>query len=803
MRRLRPLDKALLVTLVPLWTLFFALYVNRLVHGRGVVFVPLVVSASENADGYPTVSWIWRETGSAAPGLAVGDQLLRLGNADLRGVGPLGFLARSYEEVSSAALPVPISFLRTGEHHETLLGLRSIASSWQFLPFTLGFGVTAILVFLRLPDPRFARAFLLTGLAVSFSLMPFSGESRALIYTSMALLSVSSLLVFPLGLCLLLLFPDDGPSTSARLPVWPWLFAVSGPIVTSMRFGVPLPPVIGHRAYPIVLLAGGTAVLLLVTRHFRQAGPLSRRQLKWVLYGFYLGTVPTIVVGVVRVFYPSLGWLFYTLVPLALAFIPLCIFVAIVRFNLFDIDRLISATAAYTILSVLLLAGMLMVIPHLSQMASSIVGVDPAVGQTVFSLLLAALIVPGQRYLRPQIERLFFVERYALEQGVEHLLQELSGSEGPQALLTLAGERLDALLRPECCVMYGRAGDAYLPLFVRGRVVPPVVAARSLLIGMLQAKVAPVNVEHWRQRVTHGVVGPADYAVLDSLGAAVLLPIGRSETLAAFICLDQKRSGDVYTSTDLALLAAVADKVSGELLRFDEAEIRHQARAMQDALRRYVPEPIAARVVSGRGLEAGEREISVLFVDIRGYSTYSEGRTAEEIFSTVNRYTETVSRVVRQRGGTVVEFNGDGMMAVFGAPEPLAEKERSAVTAGREIVAAVRSLALGKTKPESQSLEVGVGIATGQAFVGNIQSVDRFIWSAIGNTTNLAARLQSLTRDLAAAMVIDARTWAAAGNAASDFESREQVPIRGRHQSEDVYVLPLTAPALRAPEASA
>jgi class 3 adenylate cyclase len=100
------------------------------------------------------------------------------------------------------------------------------------------------------------------------------------------------------------------------------------------------------------------------------------------------------------------------------------------------------------------------------------------------------------------------------------------------------------------------------------------------------------------------------------------------------VCLGQKRSGDVYTSTDLALLAAVADKVSGELRRFDEAEIRRQAQARQDALRRYVPGAVAAQVVSGQELEAGEREMSVLFVDIRGYTTYSEGRTAAEIFST-------------------------------------------------------------------------------------------------------------------------------------------------------------------------
>jgi class 3 adenylate cyclase len=75
--------------------------------------------------------------------------------------------------------------------------------------------------------------------------------------------------------------------------------------------------------------------------------------------------------------------------------------------------------------------------------------------------------------------------------------------------------------------------------------------------------------------------------------------------------------------------------------------------------------------------------------------------------------------------------------------------------------------------------------------VGNIRAVDRMIWSAIGNTTNLAARLQSLTRDLDASLVIDRATWERAQPAAKDFEKRPEVPIRGRRETQDVYALPM------------
>jgi adenylate cyclase len=142
---------------------------------------------------------------------------------------------------------------------------------------------------------------------------------------------------------------------------------------------------------------------------------------------------------------------------------------------------------------------------------------------------------------------------------------------------------------------------------------------------------------------------------------------------------------------------------------------------------------------------------------------------------------------VQKHGGAVVEFNGDGMMAVFGAPREIAHKERAAVEAGREIVDVVATLPV----DGGETLAVGVGIATGEAFVGNIQAVDRMIWSAIGNTTNLAARLQSLTRELDASVVIDGVTWERAQPAAEGFAEKPEVPIRGRRETQDLYALPV------------
>jgi class 3 adenylate cyclase len=251
----------------------------------------------------------------------------------------------------------------------------------------------------------------------------------------------------------------------------------------------------------------------------------------------------------------------------------------------------------------------------------------------------------------------------------------------------------------------------------------------------------------------------------------------------AFTCLAGKRSGDIYTATDLERLGSLAERCADVLTRLDADAVARDARELQSALRRYVPGAVAEKVVRGETLAPGERDVTVLFVDLRGYTRLAEGLRPEDVFATLNEHTERVSRLVQDGGGTVVEFNGDGMMAVFGAPEPLTRKELHAVEAARRIVDSMPA-----------TLAVSVGVATGSAFVGSIHASDRFIWTAVGSTTNLASRLQSLTRELVATIAIDEATHELAGYVCADFVRHPDVAIRGRTGRFDVFALPARAP---------
>jgi class 3 adenylate cyclase len=791
-RRLGALDATLLAVLVPAWIVAFALHVTQYARAR-LGWVGVYVAAPSVAADPPIVRDFWPDVALRSDGLQVGDRLLRVGTADLHGVGAFGFAVRAWAQAGPGPSAV-VEYERDGRRAETALPFVPIAFPWRMMPLVVGFVLAGTLVIVRLPGIRAARAFFYATIAYSFHWTFFFGGTQLQTWAWLAVFFVSSALAFPLWLRVPQLFPPEIVPPGGRLARWPWMFLLFGPIVLGFTTGMPIPPSIALPGAFATNVAFLVALFAVLGRNYLRATPVGRRQIKWAVLGIYVGTAPVLAADVVTAFRPHLYWLHDAAVVFEIL-IPACMLIALVRYNLFDVDRLITSTAAYSALLIFAGAALLAGVPRAAHAMSTTTAVDQGTAQLVLSLVVAAAVLPAARAVRPLVERLFFADRHALVSGVDALLRDLSTADDPAALLAGTAERLDALLRPQTLVLYG-GGDPPVPILARGIEVEacPMLPADGQVLATLRSRRAPLDVGGLPE-VARSLLAPGDRAAIAGLHAAVLLPLLRGGELAGVLSIGNKRSGDIYTATDLTLLAAVADKVAGELQRFDLSEIVQKERAMRESLGRYVPAPVAARLAAGREVEGGEREITVLFVDIRGYTTYSEGRDTERVFSIVNRYTEHVSDVVRQHGGTVVEFLGDGVMAVFGAPDPLPGHARAAVSAAHGIVETVARLDLGGDDGEAP-IAVGVGLATGRAFVGNIRAADRLIYTAVGDTVNLASRIQGLTRELRASVAIDDATHAAAGDAAAAFTAHPGARIRGRAEPVDLWLLPLAEPRL-------
>lgn len=573
MRRLGLVNTLLFLTLVPLWLVCFGLYLRNLAHGKAVR-VPVFVAAPQTADEYPVVRGFWPGTGAERSGLEIGDRLTHVETSSLQGVGPFGFVARVYE-VTGPTQRVFLSVMRNGADMNVALALHPLAFPWRTIVLTVGFAATAVLVLLRRPGLRVARAFFLAGMTYSLHWTFFAGGPLMQTYAWVVVLTCASVFMFPLILRVHLLLPEEFTRTGARLPWWPWLFAVYGPVLLSRVFGSPLPPPIGFQAEQIVTIAFVAILLVFITQQFRHAGPIGRRQFKWVAYGAYVGLAPVLAIDTLIAIVPVL-WPLHEVATIFVALIPLGLCIAILRFNLLDIDRLISTTAALSLLVFVISVVAALLIPRIAHGVSHVVGIPHLASQTTLAVLFAFIIMPGQRYVRPWLERLFFPGNYAVARGVEALLRQLPQYTDQSALLRLAAERLDALWRPENCVIYRREHETYHPLFRHGSAVPPVIEAGSPFIDALQDNAAVLDMEQWR-RSTHGYFRPVDRAVLDNLRAACLVSLSAHTPPSVFATLGVKQSGDVYTSTDRTLLATLAREITAALARIDERGVMAQA----------------------------------------------------------------------------------------------------------------------------------------------------------------------------------------------------------------------------------
>lgn len=196
--------------------------------------------------------------------------------------------------------------------------------------------------------------------------------------------------------------------------------------------------------------------------------------------------------------------------------------------------------------------------------------------------------------------------------------------------------------------------------------------------------------------------------------------------------------GDVLCGTpgdEAAVVVSLQDVTESEWMRL--------------CFTRYVARDVAEKILTERrrGRVRGEEvEVAVLVADMREFTAAAEGLTPEELFETLNAYLEPMVDVVARHRGTVDKFTGDGFMAVFGAPRVLGDEATRALAAALELRDEVARLAASRREQGLPSLELGYGIHWGPALAGSLGSAERMEYTVVGDTVNLAHRLQALAR---------------------------------------------------------
>lgn len=252
----------------------------------------------------------------------------------------------------------------------------------------------------------------------------------------------------------------------------------------------------------------------------------------------------------------------------------------------------------------------------------------------------------------------------------------------------------------------------------------------------------------------------------------------------------------VFSSSSLLLpvmeVLLLAPLLLGVLYGYRYAFADRRRRHIQQTFSRYVaPEVMEEMLKSPQDYDpsgVSEREVTVLFSDINGFSTICEGRSATEVAQMLNEHFREMSEIIFRHQGTLIRFNGDELMVLFGAPKPLEQSEQAAVRTALDMVARLAEMEESDPTARNGFYKVKIGIHSGDMILSSIGTAKRSDYNAIGDGANLASRVMSLAGEqgveILVSQTIRERTKGMQG---VEFEERGTYPVKGREGEVCVY----------------
>lgn len=306
-----------------------------------------------------------------------------------------------------------------------------------------------------------------------------------------------------------------------------------------------------------------------------------------------------------------------------------------------------------------------------------------------------------------------------------------------------------------------RGFPPWLPLALIGAftLVPPLLGARRL--PLLGRRLPPL----------------AGFAVAILVGVAY----------AAFAQLMFENGRIVPLAAPLTGLAVSAVMTLAVLVLLEASDRRR----IHDLFARFVPDKVVDQVVADADedlrLGGEQREATVLFSDLRGFTTYSESRPPADVIEILNGYLSEMTDAILDAGGTLVAYMGDGIMAVFGAPLDQPDHADRALAAAREMLHRLEGFNASELTEGQPPFRMGIGLNTGPVVSGNVGSERRLEYTTIGDTVNTASRIEGTTKGTPYGVLLADTTVQRLGRRPDDLELYGEMEIRGRRTAVKLW----------------
>ena len=233
------------------------------------------------------------------------------------------------------------------------------------------------------------------------------------------------------------------------------------------------------------------------------------------------------------------------------------------------------------------------------------------------------------------------------------------------------------------------------------------------------------------------------------------------------------------TNDEFGLIAAKTNEMIKGLKEKDFCQI---------SFGRFVTPEVSDKILKGEvPLEGELRDVTILLCDLRGYTTFVESREPREVVKFLNEYFSEMEQAIKQYEGIVLQFIGDEIEAVFGAPMDLPDHLEKAVMAALEMRERLKDLNSKRESMGKNPVAHGIGIHTGKVLAGSIGSPERLVYSMVGDTVNTASRIQSLNKTFGTDILVSQKTKDLLRGKNLNFSSLGKTALKGKSEEIEIF----------------
>lgn len=494
-------------------------------------------------------------------------------------------------------------------------------------------------------------------------------------------------------------------------------------------------------------------IFLVIYSTLKASTAAARQRARMILFGVTIGFLPaaiiTLLVFTLKVHFPWNFLVFFVI------FFPASIAYSIVRHNLFDADTIIKRTVGYVVVTAVVVGAYILVSVSFNVFLGKYQVAQSKAFPIVFTLAIILIFNPLRNRIQSLVDRVFFRKDYDYGEIVDKIGGAIT------SLLDL-GQILKQLVRTfmedmfidtSSVMLLSTTGTGYQVYLADGEGREKV---EQVILKRDQPLIQIIEKEK-RELTKYDVLEDPKYKAIcqdcvrdfEILHASLMVPLVFQDEVIGLLNLGDKKSGKFYNREDINLLRMLAKQGAVAIKNARLADQMKTEELVRANLARYLSPDVVDEVIKKDvqvNLGGDRKVVTVLFSDIRNFTRISESMPPDQLVQLLNEYFTEMARVIFENQGSLDKYIGDAIVALFGSLISLENSAKSAVQAAIQMMKEMTTLNERWKNHYGFSMEIGIGINTGEVFLGNIGSPERMEFTVIGDPVNIASRFSGLAR---------------------------------------------------------